>query len=142
MRRTHERFRVWLIANALLLYCHCACGLSLPHAAQPPAQNANAAHLKQPPPQTAEPATWPLDPLLLGIFRWQLQRSTGVEPDAAPGFDGMVAELRDFQRAHSVDEQADCAEGIIDSLVNPPWDQPEGQTPSSTVESSPPAVCT
>lgn len=62
---------------------------------------------------------WLLDPVLLGVFRWALQRQTGVTAESASGFEGMVSELRAYQRTHSASEQADCAETVIDSLVGP-----------------------
>ena len=99
-----------------LLVMQSACAWRLPPAAQPPTQNANAAHLKLPPPQDTDVLTWPLDPLLLGIFRWQLQKQTGIE-DPAAGYEGMVNELRAYQRTHTTSAQSDCAEDIIDSLV-------------------------
>lgn len=102
----------------VLLATQSASAWQLPSAAPLPAQNANAANLKLPPPRDDVP-TWPLDPLLLGIFRWQLQLKTGIEPDPAPGFEGMISELRAYQRTHTINAQSDCAEAIIDSLVGP-----------------------
>lgn len=110
------RSRVYLLA--MLACWRFASALRLPAAAQPPKQHANAAQLQRPPALTSQPASWPLDPFLLGIFRWVLQRETGTA-DPAPGFDGMIAELRAYQRTHSIDAQADCAEDILNSLVGP-----------------------
>lgn len=116
---TARRVPIPVITLWLLAVPQLALAWQLPPAARPPAQNANAAQLKCPPPLTSDPASWLLDPLLLSIFRWQLQRQTSVEPDPNPGFEGMIAELRAYQRTHSTSAQSDCAEGIIDSLVGP-----------------------
>lgn len=102
----------------LALLCRLTIAFNLPPAAPLPAQNANAAQLSQPPELTSTPGEWPLDPLLLGIFRWRLQQQTGIANEER-GYAGMISELRAFQRTHDTTEQAECSEGIMDSLVGP-----------------------
>jgi len=59
-----------------------------------------------------------LDRLSLAVFRYQLQQQSGtVDPE--PGFEGMLNELRDYQRTHSVHEQAECSTRILKSLAGP-----------------------
>ena len=112
--------RCGLVVLMVVLHFNCAAAAynKLPPAGKPPVQNANAASLGAPPPLESAPTEWLFDPILLGIFRWQLQQTTGMTA-SAEGFEGMVEELRAFQRSHSASEQAACSEGIIIALVGP-----------------------
>ena len=66
----------------------------------------------------AERALSPVEALLLAAFRWQTQQQTGCKSDE-PGFAGMLAELREFQRGHSVEEQAEASGSIMEALSGP-----------------------
>ena len=59
-----------------------------------------------------------MDAAALAAFRWQLQVQTGCR-SAAPGFDGMLDELRQYQATHTVAEQAECSDRIMRALVGP-----------------------
>lgn len=116
IRATGRPLRALLLLASLshqLAACH------LPPAARLPAQAANAAQLGPPAPLASTAAAWPLDPILLALFRWQLQQRIGANPSPAGGFDGMVAELRAYQRTHSISEQAGCSEDILDACCGP-----------------------
>jgi len=112
--RASPRALLWLAL------CHCQLATCyLPPAVKLPAQNANAAQLEQPAPLATTAAAWPSDPILLALFRWQLQQRIGAKPSPAEGFEGMIAELRAYQRTHSISEQAGCSEDILDAVVGP-----------------------
>ena len=69
---------------------------------------------------SAEPSG--LDRLLMLAFRHAVQQQTGGVHDSRRGFDGMLSELRDFQRTHTRAEQASCSEQVMSSLAGPiPW---------------------
>jgi len=92
---------------------------TLPPAAQPPLFPPPKAMSIRPSPIAPEAAPpSPLDRVLLAAFRWQLQRQTG-RSDRRPGFEGMLAELRDFQLQHDISTQADCSENIMKALGGP-----------------------
>lgn len=59
-----------------------------------------------------------LDDALLSVFRWTLQRQTGlVSPD--PGFDGLVEELRLYMQTHTIEEQATASYQTMVALSGP-----------------------
>jgi len=57
----------------------------------------------------------------LAAFRMAVQHHSGcARPE--PGFAGMLHELRDYQRTHSVTEQVECSSDIMATLAGPiPW---------------------
>ena len=57
----------------------------------------------------------------LAAFRMAVQHHSGcARPE--PGFAGMIHELRDYQRTHSVTEQVECSSDIMATLAGPiPW---------------------
>jgi hypothetical protein len=59
-----------------------------------------------------------VDQALLSLFRWQLRQQTGFY-DPTPGFEGMMIELRAYQRSHTVEEQADCSSRIMAAMAGP-----------------------
>ena len=67
---------------------------------------------------TGERALSPVESLLLAAFRWQTQQQTGCRSDE-PGFAGMLEELREYQRGHSVQEQAAASGSIMEALSGP-----------------------
>lgn len=108
-------------AFAALLLARGAClRLDLPPAAAPVRPASSAAERLRPPPPAAAPPPPPtaLDVASFGAFRSQLRQQSGCR-DAAPGFDGMLAELRQYQRTHTPAEQADCSGRIMGALGGP-----------------------
>ena len=70
------------------------------------------------PPATSDCTLSPMDAVLLAAFRWQTQQQTGAH-DSEPGFHGMLRELRQYQRGHTTQEQADASLRIMTSLAGP-----------------------
>mgnify|MGYP003683886465 CR=1 FL=1 len=106
----------------MLLVCSVA-GLALlpalPPAARPMSRPAPSGPSIRPQPLAPEPPPLsPVDELLLALFRRELRAQTGVY-DSRPGFEGMLSELREYQLAHNVKEQADCSEAIMGALGGP-----------------------
>lgn len=96
----------------------------LPPAAQPALMPPPPAASIRPSPLAPEaPPLSPLDAAALSVFRWQLQQVTGRE-DPRPGFEGMLAELRDFMRSEFSEpscarRQIDASEAIMAALGGP-----------------------
>ena len=61
----------------------------------------------------------PFDRAILGVFRWTLQRQTGVVFADEPGFEGLTKELREYQRTHTLVEQAAASENTMKALAGP-----------------------
>eukprot|EP00908_Phaeocystis_cordata_P014277 Transcript_25375.p1 GENE.Transcript_25375~~Transcript_25375.p1 ORF type:complete len:228 (-),score=57.45 Transcript_25375:152-835(-) len=90
--------------------------MRLPAAAPPPAV-ARASSIYVPRPEAVR-ALSPFEAVVLAAFRWQTQQQTGCRSDE-PGFEGMLEELREYQRGHTVTEQAEASGRIMDALAGP-----------------------
>ena len=104
-----------LAVLAPLLATASAC--RLPAAVSPVRPPSSASSIRLPP-ATTDRTLSPLEAALLLAFRWQTQQQTGVHSDE-PGFHGMLSELREYQREHTTQEQADASLRIMASLAGP-----------------------
>ena len=92
----------------------------LPPAAQPVKLSSGlAGQLQRPQPALNARSLSLIDHAALGAFRFVLQRESGIAHPAEPGFDGMLRELRDYQRRTSVTEQIACSLSCQETLGGP-----------------------
>lgn len=99
----------------LVIFLPSVSALILPAAASPVRPPPSASSL---PPATTDRTLSPLEAALLAAFRWQTQQQTGVQ-HSEPGFHGMLQELRQYQREHTMREQADTSLRIMTALAGP-----------------------
>ena len=110
----------------------------LPAKLAPPVLSAtSASSIHVPPPAAEEPVLSPFEALLLACFRWQTQQQTGCRSNE-PGFAGMLEELREYQRQHTVAEQADASGRIMAALAGRIFHRP--MRPACKVEVLQPLV--
>ena len=106
------------------LFTYAALGLLPPSLPLVRPSSRLAADLRPPPLSLKQqPPLSPLDVAALAAFRWACQKHTdGVAAAPEGGFSGMIQELRDYQRTHTVDEQIECSSSIMETLAGPvPW---------------------
>ena len=73
--------------------------------------------IPQAPSEVFEPS--PVDDVLLSIFRWTLQRQSGVIHPNTKGFDGMIDELHELRRTRGTDELERVSLQTMTALAGP-----------------------
>lgn len=92
---------------------------SLPPASPRPMAYETASSIPNPPPpiEPFEPSAF--DDALLSVFRWTLQRQSGVALPHIAGFDGMMAELHELRRTRGTEELERVSLRTMTALAGP-----------------------
>ena len=88
-------------------------------ASPPPTVYKSASSIPNPPPQLEPFKPTIFDNVLLAIFRWTLQRQSGVSLPHIQGFDGMMAELHELRRTKGTDELERVSLRTMTALAGP-----------------------
>ena len=92
-------------------------------ALSPPAPKPNiyksASSIPDPPPPDKPFIPSPVDDLLLSVFRFTLQRQSGVVHPETPGFEGMMNELHELRRTKGTDELERVSLQTMTALAGP-----------------------
>mmetsp|Transcript_2147 Transcript_2147/g.3693 ORF Transcript_2147/g.3693 Transcript_2147/m.3693 type:complete len:272 (+) Transcript_2147:35-850(+) len=88
-------------------------------ASPPPTIYQTASSIPDPPPQLEPFKPTFFDDVLLSIFRWTLQRQSGVSLPHLQGFDGMMAELHELRRTKGTDELERVSLQTMTALAGP-----------------------
>mmetsp|Transcript_26750 Transcript_26750/g.57549 ORF Transcript_26750/g.57549 Transcript_26750/m.57549 type:complete len:281 (-) Transcript_26750:544-1386(-) len=92
----------------------------VPPAQLPPKIYTSASSIPDPPPPIEPFIPSIFDDALLSVFRWTLQRQSGVALPDIPGFDGMMAELHELhRRSRGTDELERVSLQTMTALAGP-----------------------
>ena len=97
--------------------------LELTHAlspsAPPPKIYTTASAIPDPPSPDKPFVPSPFDDFLLSIFRWTLQRQSGVIHPEVKGFEGMISELHELRQMKGTDELERVSSQTMTALAGP-----------------------
>ena len=85
----------------------------------PPKVYKEASFIPNPPPPEKPFVPSPIDDVLLSLFRWTLQRQSGVIHQETKGFDGMMDELHELRRTKGTDELERVSLQTMTALAGP-----------------------
>jgi len=85
----------------------------------PPKVYKEASLIPNPPPAEKPFVPSPVDDVLLSLFRWTLQRQSGVIHQETKGFEGMMDELHELRRTKGTDELERVSLQTMTALAGP-----------------------
>lgn len=85
----------------------------------PPKVYKEASLIPNPPPEEKPFVPSPVDDVLLSLFRWTLQRQSGVVHKQTKGFEGMMDELHELRRTKGTDELERVSLQTMTALAGP-----------------------
>ena len=85
----------------------------------PPKVYREASLIPNPPPPEKPFVPSPVDDVLLSLFRWTLQRQSGVVHQETKGFEGMMDELHELRRTKGTDELERVSLQTMTALAGP-----------------------
>jgi len=85
----------------------------------PPKVYKEASLIPNPPPPEKPFVPSPVDDVLLSLFRWTLQRQSGVVHQQTKGFEGMMDELHELRRTKGTDELERVSLQTMTALAGP-----------------------